>query len=34
MPEIDAVQLNGSNWQDLNRLVAQGRLAFIHDDDD
>lgn len=33
MPDADVVQFNGSNWQDLNRLVAQGRFAFIQDVD-
>lgn len=27
------VQFNGSNWQDLNRMVAQARFAFVQDED-
>ena len=28
-----AIRFNGSNWQDLNRLVALSRFAFAQDDD-
>lgn len=28
-----AIKFNGSNWQDLNRLVALSRFAFAQDDD-
>jgi hypothetical protein len=27
------LQFNGSNWQDLNRIVALARFAFLQDDD-
>lgn len=31
--EADSTKFNGSNWQELNRLVAQGRFHFLQDDD-
>jgi hypothetical protein len=32
-PEDDTVTFNGSNWQELNRLVALARFAFLQDSD-
>jgi hypothetical protein len=34
-PSADAetAKFNGSNWQELNRLVAQGRFHFLQDED-
>jgi hypothetical protein len=34
-PALDAetTKFNGSNWQELNRLVAQARFHFLQDDD-
>ncbi|KAK3613225.1 hypothetical protein LTR56_028009 [Elasticomyces elasticus] len=31
--DADTTLFNGSNWQELNRLVAQARFHFLQDDD-
>lgn len=31
--EAETTRFNGSNWQELNRLVAQARFHFLQDDD-
>lgn len=32
-PDSDDIKFNGSDWQNLNRVVAQARFVFLQDDD-